>query len=282
MQLVDPEEMESGDAKYRLSYRPKILGFRIRFTSLSTYLGLQTLKVDEMLNHFVQGGLQFIGGGNEDRRYLKPFWGAPESNNPQVHNIRSSSSSQSQHVHDPANMPPFWDALDLAKVPTYGHNISGNQLNHFEDFADLIPACTRRHLFCMIVRMTSFKPTLAPALLLLLIHLLGSESPTQPYHYNPRICPALPSFGIECGFTPSSSKGLKRKLEDDNSPHIHHYHQDDDHEIREDDHSNDVDGASMHHHYNHDEERSPSITSSYIGSVQNFLVQQGPLPWMGV
>ena len=285
MQLVALEEIESGNAKYCPNYFPKLLGHRVRFATSTNNPGFQKLNVDEMQDHFVQGSLQFTGGGNEKEHHLAPFWDALESTNSQVPNIKSSSSSQPQHVPDPADMPPFWDALDLDEVPTYDHNTSGNQFNHPEDFAGLIPAA-QDDTSLYDDQNEIIQKDYSPCPSTVIDTPTSSENLTQPYHYNPKTCPISPSFGFDCSLTPSVSKGIKRKLDGDSPPHIHHHHQDNDHKVRdhvrhdhsEDDHSNEVDGTSLHHHYNHDEERSPSITSSYIGSVQNFLVQQGPYP----
>ena len=110
------------------------------------------------------------------------------------------------------------------------------------------------------------------------------DSPTQAYPFDPKNCLSSSSFGFDYSPTTSVYKGIKRKFEDHEIHQVHHRHEDD-HE--DDNHvwyeqivdaqSDDAADFSSQHQCN-DEQRSPSITSSYIGSVQNFLIQQGPNP----
>ena len=285
-QPVGLANIDPGDASYVPSYFPKPLGNGIRFDLPASSLGFRTSKIGEVQNHYISTRSQFVGGGDEEEQHLVPFWDAFDFDSPQTHNSKSPSSSQPLPVPNPTNMPPFWEALDIHAIPICDNISPVSQFNHPEDLDDHISAA-QDDTFVYDDHNDFLQENYSPCPSTAIDSPTSSESLTQPYHYNHRTCPNSPSFELHYSSTPLAPKGIKRKFVGNSSPHTpHHHHQDEDlqtrdhvrHDHNDDDHLNDVDGISLHHHCNHDEERSPSITSSYIGSVQNFLVQQGPYP----
>ena len=285
------ESIDPGNACYVPSYFPKPFVEGIRFDIPASNFSFQTSKVDVVQHHFVPARLHFFGGGNEEEQLLVPFWGALHFDTPQTQNFKSPSPSQPLPVPNPTNTPPFWEALDIDEIPSCDNTTPDRHFNHPEDLDDHISAA-QDDTFVYDDHNDFLQGDHSPCPSTAIDSPTSSESPTQPYHYNHRNYPNTPSSELHYSLTPSAPKGIKRKFADNNSPHIAHHHhhlhhhQDDDphtkdqdrHNHNDDDHLRDDDGASLHHHCNQDEERSPSITSSYIGSVQNFLVQQGPYP----
>ena len=285
-QPIGLADIDPGNASYVPSHFPKPFGNGIRFDFLESNLGFQTSKIDAMQDPFISDRLHFIGGGDEEEQHLVPFWDACNFDSPQSHNYKSPSSSQPMSIPHPANTPPFWEALDVDEIPTCDNSTSVNQFNHPEDLDDHISAA-QDDTFVYDGYSDLLQENYSPCPSTAIDSPTSSESLTQPYHYDDRTCPNSPSFEHHYSCTPLPPKGIKRKFAGSSPPNPpHHHHQDDDlqtkdhvrHDHNDDDHFTDVDETSLRRHCNHDEERSPSITSSYIGSVQNFLVQQGPYP----
>ena len=283
-QPIGLASIDPGNASYVPKQFLKPFGNGIRFASS---LGFQNTGFDEVQDQVTSTRLHFFGGGDEGDQHLVPFWDAFDFDSPQTHSFRSPPLSQPMPVPNHTNMPPFWEALDVDEIPICDNIAPISQFNHPEDLHDHISAA-QDDTFVYDDHNDFLQENYSPCPSTAIDSPTSSESLTQPYHCNYRTCPNSPSFELHYSNTPSAPKGIKRKFAGSNSPHTPRHHQDDDldletkdhvrHDHKDDDHLNDVDGASLHQHCNQDEERSPSITSSYIGSVQNFLVQQGPYP----
>ena len=275
--------IESGTANRLCVSKPNCLGYKNGFTFPDVAVELHNRLVNEVQDHLDRYCLQFIGGGNEEHHNLTPCWDAFECNDPHTSYLKSSSSSQPHTLPDQSNLPPFWDALSLDDMPISTCKAPENCLAYPENYDNFVPAA-QDDTALYDSQNKDAQEVYSPCPSTVIDSPTSCDSPTQPYPYDPKNRLSSSSCGFDYSPRPSVYKGIKRKFEDHEVHQVHHRHEDD-HE--DDNHawyeqivdaqSDDAADISSHHQCN-DEQRSPSITSSYIGSVQNFLIQQGPYP----
>ena len=237
-------------------------------------------EVQERLHRYL---LLFIGGGNEEHQNITPCWEAFECLQPNTLHFRGSSLCQTQTPINQSNLPPFWDALNLEDLPISTYQAPEDCLTCPESYDCLIPA-TQDDAALYDIQNEDAQEVCSPCPSTVIDSPTSCDSPTQPYPFYPKNGLCSSPLGFEHSPMSPSNKGIKRKFEDQKVHQTHHHHEDD-HE--DDNHvwyeqivdaQSDDAGDFCSQHQCNDEQRSPSITSSYIGSVQNFWIQQGPYP----